>query len=295
MSSSLSSTDSVFPLAAARLASTSRRHPWRAPGLVLPLGFVLLLVVATLAPQWLTALPPDAVDVDAILRLPGKGHWFGTDELGRDLLCRMIYGTSPSLTIGVGATAIGCLGGIVLGTAAALAPSLVRKLLVRLIDILLAFPDLLLALLVIAVLGRGPVNTLIAVGLSHIAGYARLIRSQVLQVKLSGYVEHAVALGEHPWTIITRHIVPNTTRPLLVLATIGVGNSLLAASALSFLGLGVVPPAAEWGALLASGRNFLDIAPWVSLLPATAVALSVISITLLGRRLQSLLARGDAP
>ena len=174
-------------------------------------------------------------------------------------------------------------------------PAAIRKPLVRLIDILLAFPDLLLALLVIAVLGRGPINTLIAVGLSHIAGYARLIRSRVLQVKLSGYIEHAVALGEHPWTILTQHIVPNTTRPLVVLATIGVGTSVLAASALSFLGLGVVPPEAEWGALLASGRNFLEIAPWMSLLPATVVAVSVISITLLGRRLQALVARGDVP
>jgi len=295
MSSSLSSADHVLPLVGARRAAPSRRHPWRAPGLVLPLGFVALLVAATLAPEWFTALHPDAVDVDAILQLPGKGHWFGTDELGRDLFCRVVYGTSQSLTIGVGATLIGCLGGIVLGTAAALSPPLIRKLLVRAIDILLAFPDLLLALLVIAVLGRGPVNTLLAVGLSHIAGYARLIRSQVQLVKLSGYVEHAVALGEHPWTIIFRHIVPNTTRPLMVLATIGVGSSLLAASSLSFLGLGVVPPAAEWGALLASGRNFLDLAPWVSLLPATVVALSVISITLLGRRLQILLARGDVP
>lgn len=265
----------------------------RAPGLLFPLAFVLLLVLAVAAPEWFTALPPDRVDVDAILRPPGQDHWFGTDDLGRDLFSRVVHGTSKSLTIGVGATVIACVGGITLGTAAALAPSLVRKLLVRLIDILLAFPDLLLALLVIAVLGRGPVNTLIAVGLSHIAGYARLVRSQVLQVKLSGYVEHAVALGEHPSTIITRHIVPNTTRPLVVLATIGVGSSVLAASALSFIGLGVVPPEAEWGALLANGRNFLEIAPWMSLLPATVVALSVISITLVGRRLQTLFAKGD--
>jgi peptide/nickel transport system permease protein len=295
MSTSLSSDDGALPLVSARLAGESRLHPWRAPGLLIPLAFVLLLVAATAAPEWFTAAQPDAVDVDAILQLPGHEHWFGTDELGRDLFCRVIYGTSQSLAIGVGATALGCLGGIALGTAAALTPSLMRKLLVRLIDILLAFPDLLLALLVIAVLGRGPVNTLLAVGLAHIAGYARVIRSQVLQVRLSGYVEHAIALGEHPWAIIVSHIVPNATRPLLVLATIGVGSSVLSASALSFLGLGVVPPAAEWGALLASGRNFLDVAPWMSLLPATVVALSVISITLLGRRLQTLLARGDAP
>jgi peptide/nickel transport system permease protein len=269
------------------------RHPWRAPGLLIPLAFVLILAMAMCAPQWFTTLAPDAVNTDAILQPPGPGHWFGTDELGRDLFSRVIYGTSLSPTIGVGATAIGCLGGISLGSAAALAPSPLRQLLVRLIDILLSFPELLLALLVIAVLGRGPTNTLLAVGLSHIAGYARLTRSQVLHVKLSGYVDHAVALGEHPRTIVVKHIVPNAIRPLTILATIGVGTSVLAASGLSFLGLGVAPPEAEWGALLAEGRDFLEIAPWMSLLPATVVATSVIAITLLGRRLQLLLAEGD--
>jgi peptide/nickel transport system permease protein len=291
----MSGVESTFRPLRKGLGETGRRHPWLAPGLLLPLALVLLLVAATFAPEWFTSLAPDAIDTDAILQPPGSGHWFGTDELGRDLFCRVIYGTSESLTIGLGAMAIAGFGGISLGTAASLAPSGVRRLLVRLIDILLAFPELLLALLVIAVLGRGPLNTLLAVGLSHIAGYARLVRSQVLQVKLSGYVEHALTIGESPWTIIVKHIVPNTLRPLMILATIGVGTSVLTASALSFLGLGVVPPEAEWGALLASGRNFIEIAPWMSLLPATVVALSVISITLFGRRLQVLLARGDVP
>ena len=279
----------------ARLGDSGRRYPWIAPGLLLPLAFVLLLVTAMVAPHWFTSLAPDTIDTDAILQPPGPGHWFGTDELGRDLFCRVIYGTSESLTIGIGAMAIACIGGISVGLAASLTPVALRRLLVRVIDILLAFPELLLALLVIAVLGRGPANTLLAVGLSHIAGYARLVRSQVLSVKLSGYVEHAVTLGERPLTIVIRHIVPNTIRPLMILATIGVGTSVLTASALSFLGLGVVPPEAEWGALLASGRNFIDVAPWMSLLPATVVAVSVISITLLGRRLQVLLTRGDMP
>ncbi|KAA6488577.1 ABC transporter permease [Agrobacterium sp. SHOUNA12C] len=269
-------------------------NPWLAPGLLIPLAIVVVLTVAIWEPQWFTAFDPEAVDTDAILMPPDLRHWFGTDELGRDLFSRVVHGTSLSLTIGIGATLIATLGGILLGTAAALAPKAVSRILVRLIDILLAFPEILLALLVIAVLGRGPLNTLLAVGFSSVASYARLVRSQVMQVKLSGYVEHAVTLGEHPWTIVTRHIVPNTIRPLLILATIGVGSSVLSASALSFLGLGVVPPAPEWGALLANGRNFLDIAPWTSLLPATVVAISVISITLLGRRLQNLLSKGDA-
>ena len=256
------------------------RNPWLAPGTSIPLLLVLLLVVAVFFPSLFTPYTPEQMDFSAILQPPDLRHWFGTDQLGRDVFTRVVYGTSLSLSIGVGATLIASAGGIVLGTLAGLAPRAVRQLLVRLLDIMLAFPDLLLALLAITVLGRGPENTLLAVGLAGIAGYARLVRAQVLQVRLSGYVQHAVALGEPPMVIILRHIVPNTLRPLLVLATVGIGYSILSASALSFLGLGVTPPTAEWGALLSEGRNFLDSAPWVSLLPASVVALSVIAITL---------------
>ncbi|HBQ5664856.1 TPA: ABC transporter permease [Klebsiella variicola] len=268
------------------------RNPWLAPGTSIPLLLVLLLVVAVFFPSLFTPYTPEKMDFSAILQPPDLRHWFGTDQLGRDVFTRVVYGTSLSLSIGVGATLIASAGGIVLGTLAGLAPRAVRQLLVRLLDIMLAFPDLLLALLAITVLGRGPENTLLAVGLAGIAGYARLVRAQVLQVRLSGYVQHAVALGEPPMVIILRHIVPNTLRPLLVLATVGIGYSILSASALSFLGLGVTPPTAEWGALLSEGRNFLDSAPWVSLLPASVVALSVIAITLLGRRVQTLIAKG---
>ena len=268
------------------------RNPWLAPGTSIPLLLVLLLVVAVFFPSLFTPYTPEQMDFSAILQPPDLRHWFGTDQLGRDVFTRVVYGTSLSLSIGVGATLIASAGGIVLGTLAGLAPRAVRQLLVRLLDIMLAFPDLLLALLAITVLGRGPENTLLAVGLAGIAGYARLVRAQVLQVRLSGYVQHAVALGEPPMVIILRHIVPNTLRPLLVLATVGIGYSILSASALSFLGLGVTPPTAEWGALLSEGRNFLDSAPWVSLLPARVVALSVIAITLLGRRVQTLIAKG---
>lgn len=268
------------------------RNPWLAPGTSIPLLLVLLLVVAVFFPSLFTPYTPEQMDFSAILQPPDLRHWFGTDQLGRDVFTRVVYGTSLSLSIGVGATLITSAGGIVLGTLAGLAPRAVRQLLVRLLDIMLAFPDLLLALLAITVLGRGPENTLLAVGLAGIAGYARLVRAQVLQVRLSGYVQHAVALGEPPMVIILRHIVPNTLRPLLVLATVGIGYSILSASALSFLGLGVTPPTAEWGALLSEGRNFLDSAPWVSLLPASVVALSVIAITLLGRRVQTLIAKG---
>lgn len=289
----MSTAQDLIDIAMRRDKAMRGPHAWLSPGLFLPLCVIGLLAVAIAAPQFFTGFDPEALDTDAILEAPNAIHWFGTDELGRDIFARVVHGAAQSLGIGVGATLVASLGGVVIGTAAALAPQPANRILTRLVDLLLAFPEMLLALLVIAVLGRGPTNTLLAVGLAHVAGYARLVRSQVLQIRLSGYVEHAVILGEHPVSIVVRHIIPNAIRPLVVLATIGVGSSILAASALSFLGLGVVPPAPEWGALLASGRNYLDIAPWASIAPASVVALSVISITLFGRRLQALLARGS--
>ena len=282
----------AFEISTSR-ASAQIRNMLKYKGLVIPGTALAILFLAMFFPAWFTHYVPDEVDFTAILQPPSTEHWFGTDQLGRDVYSRVVYGTSLSLSIGLGATLIACIGGILLGNAAVLAPKLIRTPLVRLLDILLAFPDLLLALLVIAVLGRGPENTLLAVGVAAIAGYARLVRSQVLLVKSSGYVEHAVALGTPAGRIIFRHIIPNTLRPLIILATLGVGHAVLAASALSFLGLGVTPPTAEWGALLADGRNYLDSAPWISLMPATVIALSVITITLMGRRVQRLIARGE--
>jgi peptide/nickel transport system permease protein len=265
---------------------------WLSGGMLVPAAVLVALCVAAAAPDLLATHPPDAVDTAALLQPPGPDHWFGTDQLGRDVYSRVVHGTSYSLLIGLAATAIALVLGMAVGLLAALGPRGLDRVLVRGLDILLAFPELLLALLVIAVMGPGPVNTAVAVGLAGVAGYARLIRSQVLSVRLSGYVEAAVALGESPWRIVTSHIAPNSLRPVLVLATVGVGTSILSASSLSFLGLGVAPPTPEWGALLADGRSFLGVAPWTSLFPATVVAAAVVSITLLGRRLQRVLTKG---
>lgn len=260
--------------------------------IVLPAVVLAVLLAMAVAPQLFASRPPDAIDTSALLVPPSGEHWFGTDQLGRDIFSRVVHGASYSLPIGLGATALALGIGLVAGLAAALGPRGVDRLVVRALDILLAFPELLLALLIIAVMGPGPLNTTIAVGLAGAAGYARLIRSQVLRVRLSGYVEAAVALGERPQRIIPGHIVPNVLRPVLVLATVGVGTSLLSASSLSFLGLGVAPPVPEWGAMLADGRNFLSPAPWMSLFPAAMVVVTVVAVTVLGRNLQRALARG---
>lgn len=260
--------------------------------MVLPALVVAVLLAMAVMPQLFVSQAPEAIDTSALLAPPSGDHWFGTDQLGRDVYARVVHGASYSLPIGLGATALALGIGLVAGLAAALGPRGMDRVVVRALDILLAFPELLLALLVIAVMGPGPLNTTIAVGLAGAAGYGRLIRSQVLRVRLSGYVEAAVALGERPGRIVLGHIVPNVLRPVLVLATVGVGTSLLAASSLSFLGLGVAPPVPEWGAMLADGRNFLSAAPWMSLFPATMVLVAVVAVTVLGRSLQRALARG---
>lgn len=285
--------DALVDLTAAGTSEETGEGRGRVPlSIVLPGIVVAVLLAMAVAPQLFASRPPDAIDTSALLAPPSGEHWFGTDQLGRDIYSRVVHGASYSLPIGLGATALGLGIGLVAGLAAALGPRGVDRVVVRALDILLAFPELLLALLVIAVMGPGPLNTTVAVGLAAAAGYARLIRSQVLRVRLSGYVEAAVALGERPSRIIVGHIVPNVLRPVLVLATVGVGTSLLSASSLSFLGLGVAPPIPEWGAMLADGRNFLSAAPWMSLFPAAMVVVAVVAVTVLGRSLQRVSARG---
>lgn len=262
------------------------------PGLLLASLVVTLGAIAALWPNALASGDPEAANLTAVLQPPSAEHWFGTDQLGRDVYTRVVHGAGYSLSIGLGAMLVALFLGTLLGLLAVYAPWRLDWLVGRLIDILLAFPELLLALIVVAVLGRGPLNTVLAVGLGGIAGYARLVRSQLLKVRLSGYVEHARVLGESSITITLRHLLPNSLRPLVVVATIGVGSAILNASTLSYLGLGVVPPTPEWGAMLADSRSFLTVAPWASLLPASIVAISVISITVLGRWVQRRLARG---
>ncbi|WP_080793183.1 ABC transporter permease [Corynebacterium pacaense] len=275
-------------LAAPRIDS-ARRVP---VGTLLAGLIVIALVAAALVPSLFTSFDPREAALGSVFQPPSLSHPFGTDQLGRDVFSRVVHGARYSLLIGIGAALLSLAVGTLLGLLSVYLPRGLDRLAQRLIDILLAFPELLLALVIVAVLGRGPLNTLIAVGLSGIAGYARLVRSQVLAVRLSGYVEHARVVGESPGWIIYRHVLPNIIRPLAILATIGVGTSILSASSLSFLGLGVAPPTPEWGAILSEGRSYLSVAPWTSIFPATVVAVSVISITVLGRKLQAVISRG---
>lgn len=256
------------------------------PTVVVAGALLLLVVLVAVAPGLFTDVPPSAIDPLDALKGPGSAHWLGTDQLGRDLFSRVLHGARPSLLLGFGSTVIAVAGGAVIGLAAALGGRAADGILMRLADILLALPGLLLALLVVTVLGTGTVNVMLAIGVAFVPGYARLVRAEALVVRRSGYIESAVALGLPRRQIVLRHVLPNALAPLLTLATVGFGTALISASGLSFLGLGPAAPSPEWGALLSAGRDFLQTAWWLGVFPGAAVTTTVIAVNVVGRYAQ---------
>jgi peptide/nickel transport system permease protein len=238
------------------------------------------------APGLLARGTPTQIDLPNALAIPSWGHPFGTDEAGRDLLTRVIYGTRLSLGIGLGATGIAMSLAIVLGFVAGLAGGVVDTVITRVLEVFFAFPALLAALLVIAIFGPSVTTSIVAVGVGSTPGYARMVRGQVLNVKQAGYIEAAHALGHGRWTVIRRHLFPNAMRPLVAVMTLGVGQSIVWASSLAFLGLGVPPPSPEWGALLDAGRLYITTSWWLEILPGLVIVLVALAVTSLGRTMQ---------
>jgi len=260
---------------------------WR-PGLWLAYVFLVVLVVCAVAPGLiaphgsltLTTAPP-------FLRpFTVPSFVLGTDQDGRDVLSRMIYGARPSLEMGLGATGIGVVAGTFLGLLAGLGTRWTESIIMRVLDVVLSIPDLLLALVVIAILGTGIVDALVAVGVASIPNYARMVRAQTHVVRRAAYVEAATGLGVSRFTVVRRHVLPNSIKPLLVLATLGIGTAIGYGASLSFLGLGVKPPAAEWGSMLSNGIQFINNDWILVLIPGLAVTLTVLSVTVVGRDLK---------
>lgn len=245
----------------------------------------LFIVICAIVPAVIAPFSPLAVHPNAAFSPPSLTHPFGTDESGRDILSRAIYGARDSLRIGVLATALGLSIGSVLGMLSGLLGRVVAVISGRLIELLFAFPALLLALLIIVVTGPGPTSVVVAVGLSTAPGYARIIQGRALSVAVSGHVESARVLGHSPGRIMRQTIIPNTAAPLVVLATLGVGQAVVWAASLSYLGLGAQPPSPEWGAMLNAGRTYLQTAPWMTIMPGILIVATTISLTVLGRHL----------
>lgn len=255
------------------------------PGLVIVLGMSLL---ALLAP-WLVPYDPDELHLDFILQAPGAAFPLGTDELGRDILSRMLYGARISLWVGFVAVGISSAIGIVLGLLAGYFRGLTDEIIMRGVDIMLCFPSFFLILAVIAFLEPSLNNIMIVIGLTSWMGVARLVRAETLSLRERDFVAAARVAGVPAWRILLVHILPNAMAPVLVSATLGIAGAILVESSLSFLGLGVQPPTASWGNMLMDGKNVLEIAPWLSLYPGLAILITVLGYNLLGESLRDLL------
>ncbi|SHF34465.1 nickel transporter permease [Desulforamulus putei] len=253
------------------------------------LVFLLALTMVAVFAPYVAPYDPYLSDMPKALQGPSSEHLLGNDELGRDILSRIIYGARISLRVGLIAVGIALSAGMVLGSTAGYYGGRLDNIIMRLMDIMLAFPSILLAIALMAVLGRGVENAIIAIGIVSIPEYARIVRGSVLSVKENEYVQAACAIGNNDWQIIFRHILPNVMAPVIVRATLGISTAILETSALGFLGLGVVPPYAEWGTMLGSGRGYMFNAPHLVFFPGIAITLTVMAFNLLGDGLRDAL------
>jgi peptide/nickel transport system permease protein len=252
------------------------------PALVFGAAVLAVALLCALLAPWLAPYPPNEISLGEQLQAPSRAHLLGTDFYGRDLLSRLLYGARVTLSIAALAVGIALVAGIAVGLVAGWSRGWLGQGWVALIDLLLAFPALLLALLVVALLGAGLSALAIAVGIAGIPAYARVVRSIGLSVRSASYVDAARAMGASTGHILLRHLWPNAIEPAIALATADVGRVILYVAALGFLGLGAAPPQAEWGLMLYEGRQYLATAPWASMVPGLALALTVVAVTLLG-------------
>ena len=248
-------------------------------------GLALIGAAAVLAPV-LTPYDPLKVNPMEALSPPSLEHPFGTDQYGRDILSRAMAGARLSLATGLGAVLLALAAGIVLGLLSGVLGGWTDLLFMRLVDIMMAFPSILMALVVVAVLGQGTVNVMVAVAVSLIPTFVRLVRGDVLTVKENIYVEAARALGCRQWRLAVRHVLPNVVAPVIVLSTVAIAWSIILGASLSFLGLGPRPPIPEWGIDLSNGRSYLLRAWWISSVPGFCIMLTVIAVNLVGDALR---------
>jgi peptide/nickel transport system permease protein len=232
---------------------------------------------------------PYAMSIPDQFQRPSLQHPFGTDEFGRDVFSRVMHAARYSLLVGILATSVAVSGGVVIGLTSGYAARRVDIAIQMMIDVMMAFPGILLAIAIIAILGPGFVNLLLALGIGGIPYYARLVRGQVLSVREREYVEAARMIGVRDWKILAKHIFPNTVSPLIVVASLDLGSVIIFASGLSFVGLCAQPPTPEWGAMLSTGRDFMHQAWWIATFPGLAIVVAVLGFNLLGDGLRDVL------
>ncbi|WDV44953.1 ABC transporter permease [Clostridiaceae bacterium M8S5] len=253
------------------------------------LGIIIFLVFIAIFGQFIMKYDPNVGELKDSLQTPSSSHPLGTDEQGRDILCRIIDGTQISLRVGMISVAISLSIGIIIGALAGYYGGKIDLILMRFMDIILAFPSLLLAIAFMSALGKGIDKAIIAISIVTIPEYARIVRGSILSIKESEFVQAAKVIGNHDFTIIFKHILPNIISPIIVRGTLGISTAILETAALGFLGLGVQPPYAEWGTMLGAGRGYFYNAPHLVFFPGIAITITVLAFNLLGDGLRDAL------
>ncbi|MEW2164863.1 ABC transporter permease [Streptomyces sp. NPDC007084] len=257
----------------------------RRPGLVASALVVVLIVLAAFWPDLFTSRDPLHGVPSENFRAPDGAHWFGTDELGRDVFSRVVHGAQLSLKATLLAVGVAFVVGGLIGLVAGFVGRWVEDVLMRVVDVLLSIPSLFLSLALVTALGYGTVKVAVAVGIASVAGFARVTRAEVLRVRQAVFVEASRSCGARWYTVLGRHVLPNAVGPVIVLATLDFGAAILAVSSLSFLGYGAPPPAPEWGTLIADGRNYMANAWWLTALPGLAIAATGLATNRIARAL----------
>ena len=264
------------------------RELWRDPmGKISIIGILLIILMAIFAPQLSHYGPEKMVAIPK--SAPNAQFWFGTDNYGRDIFSRIIYGARVSLQVGIIAVGIGATAGYILGLIAGYFEGWVDRVIMCIMDILFAFPSILLAILISTVLGRGLVPTMVAIGIVNIPVFARTVRASVISAKSLEYVENARSVGVKTWPILIRHISPNVVAPFTVQATLALSSAILTEASMSFLGLGIQPPDPSWGSMLSESRAFMEQAPWMAIFPALFIIVTILLFNILGDSLRDVL------
>ncbi|MBB5457702.1 glutathione ABC transporter permease GsiD [Paraburkholderia sp. Cpub6] len=294
MSTTATGPNAATPVASERAIRTPWSEFWRKfrkqhVALAAGVFVLLLIVVAIIAPHIVPYDPENFFDYDALNAGPSAAHWFGVDSLGRDIFSRILVGSRISLEAGFLSVAIGAVIGTFFGLLAGYYEGWWDRITMRVADVLFAFPGILLAIGVVAILGNGMINVICAVAIFSIPAFARLVRGNTLMLKQLTYIEAARSIGASDWTIMARHILPGTISSVLVYLTMRIGTSIITAASLSFLGLGAQPPTPEWGAMLNEARADMVTAPHIALFPSLAIFLTVLAFNLLGDGLRDAL------
>ncbi len=252
------------------------------------IGVLLFIITAVFAPL-LAPYPPDQMNLINRFQRPSGDNWFGTDQFGRDILSRVIWGSRISLIVGISALGLAAVAGTILGAVAGFYSKWLDEVIMRTVDVLLSFPDIFLAIAVTTIMRPGLNSTIIAIGVYNLPQVIRVARGSVLSVRKSLYVESAEAIGLNKHTILFKHILPNAVAPILVLITVRLAASIMTAAGLSFLGVGIQPPTPEWGSMISEARSYIVSAPHLSLIPGLAILLTVLSLNLVGDAMNDIL------